>query len=85
MYLPGMKISAKIATIPGINLLYRWAHNKFYFDELYDRVAVGLSKFIAIVCAIFDQHIVDGLVNLSAWTVRGVGNIAGQFDNQVVD
>lgn len=85
MYLPGMKISAKIAAIPGINLLYRWAHNKFYFDELYDRVAVGLSKFIAIVCAIFDQHIVDGLVNLSAWTVRGVGNIVGQFDNQVVD
>ena len=94
LYLPGMKISSKIAAIPGINLLYKWAHNKFYFDALYDVFAVGLTKTIAFICSRIDKYLVDGdpqrgpmfgLVNGAGLFVKNLAMATGLFDNRVID
>ena len=56
-----------------------------YFDELYFAVFVaivmGLSRFMAF----FDQYVVDGFVNLAAWSVKGASSFAGLTDKYVVD
>ena len=85
LYLPGMKYSSKIAALPGVNILYTWAHNKFYFDALYDVFLVGLGKTIAAVAAAIDKYLVDGVVNLAGWITRVFSFFVGAFDNSVVD
>ncbi len=85
MYRPGMKYAEKIAAIPGINLLYHWAHNKFFFDELYDTIAVGVCKLAATIIALIDKYLVDGMVNLAGWVTRQLADAVGLFDQRVVD
>jgi NADH-quinone oxidoreductase subunit L len=54
--------------------LYTLVKQKFYFDELYlfvtHKVIFGL---VARPIAWFDRHVVDGGVNLSAWSTRMLG------------
>lgn len=53
----------KVSTSFG--LLYRWAFDKFYFDELYLFVTKEvIFKRISAPFAWFDRHIVDGTMNL---------------------
>ncbi|MCC7407844.1 MAG: NADH-quinone oxidoreductase subunit L [Phycisphaeraceae bacterium] len=85
LYLPGMAISSKIVRIPGINLLYTWAHNKFYFDDLYDGFVVSFTKAVAFAVGWIDKTIVDGLVNLVGLTGQGAAWLVGVVDSRVVD
>jgi len=85
LYMPGMRYSAKIAAVPGINVLHRWILNKFYFDALYDVFVVGLAKLIAFVARMVDTWIVDGAVNGTAVLTRWLADCTGIFDNRVVD
>ncbi len=85
IYSPGMVIASKIASLPGVNLLYKWAHNKFYFDALYDVFGVACAKGFANLCGAVDKYLVDGLVNLAGYVGRGAAWAAGLFDNQAVD
>lgn len=85
LYIPGMKISSKIAAIPGINLLYTWAYNKFYFDALYDTFVVGLGKLISMIAAVFDKYIVDGIVNLFGLLGKAAAFLVGAFDIHLID
>jgi NADH-quinone oxidoreductase subunit L len=49
--------------------LYRLAYNKWYFDEIYERVIVQpLYRFSVFLWSFFDQEVIDGAVN-------GVGEI----------
>jgi len=48
--------------------LYQLSHNKFYFDEIYDRLVVRPAAGLARVCFWIDRHAVDRLVD-------GVGSI----------
>ncbi|MEM9156472.1 MAG: NAD(P)H-quinone oxidoreductase subunit F, partial [Cyanobacteria bacterium P01_F01_bin.33] len=45
--------------------LYRFSLNKWYFDDLYDKVFVRGTRFIAREALEVDQRIIDGLVNLA--------------------
>lgn len=85
MYKGGFAISSKLVRIPGVNLLYNWAHNKFYFDALYDTFAVALVKLLSFLAGAFDRNIVDGLVNLVGWLGKLLAWVIGWFDNKVVD
>ena len=85
IYRGGMGISSKIAALPGINLLYTWAYNKFYFDALYDVFIVWLGKAFANVVSAFDKYLVDGLVNMAGWATKVSSFFVGSFDNCVVD
>ncbi len=79
-----------VSTVPA-RLKERWAaawtvvYNKYYVDELYDRVVVQPSVFIARFFAWFDGHVIDWLVNFAGWLGRLVANIDGAIDKYLVD
>ena len=85
MYLGGFKISEKIVALPVINVLYKWALNKFYFDALYDVFTVNAGKVLAQIASVFDQYVVDGLVNMTGWVTKVVSEMAGWVDLRCVD
>ncbi len=85
MYYNGMAISSRIVAIPGINLLYTWAVNKFYFDGLYDGFIVAFTKGVAQTAAWIDRNLIDGLVNGAGLLTKFVAWATGMFDNKVVD
>lgn len=59
--------------------------NLWYFDKVYEAVLVrGLHKWNAAVLW-FDQKIVDGLVNGSAFSSDCFSRFIGRFDNVVID
>ena len=78
------KISAStIAEKAGF--LYKGALNKWYFDEIYDKVFVGGIHSLMKALRWFDENIIDGIVNGSATVVRGISSISGWIDNNIVD
>jgi NADH-quinone oxidoreductase subunit L len=65
MYKKETAIPDKLAST--FKLGYKWAYNKFYFDELYLFVTKKIIfRYISMPVAWFDRHIVDGTMNLIA-------------------
>ncbi|HSR30837.1 MAG TPA: NADH-quinone oxidoreductase subunit L, partial [Anaerolineae bacterium] len=66
--------------------VYVLLKNKYYFDELYQLIIVRPAVWFAGVCAVFDQKVIDALVNavgsfgrwLAGWLRRAI-------DNPIVD
>jgi NADH-quinone oxidoreductase subunit L len=66
-------------------LFYRLSLNKYYVDEAYSLLFVQPYLMATRSFAWFDQHIIDGVVNLAAGiTVIGAW-LSGWFDNYIVD
>lgn len=65
--------------------LYNISYNKWYFDEIYDATAIGGTMLLAKISGLFDNKIVDGIVNLSATITRLLGYATGFFDLYFVD
>jgi NADH-quinone oxidoreductase subunit L len=65
--------------------LHRFSLNKWYFDELYAKTFIGGTVGLAKVLGLFDNYVIDGLVNLSAAVTRVSGQVVGIFDNVVID
>jgi len=66
--------------------IYTVLWNKYYFDELYDKLFVnpmkgGLTK----AAGWFDLNIIDGLVNLMGTITRGLAVISRLIDEYIVD
>jgi len=68
-----------------IKPLYNFSLNKWYVDELYDATAVGQTLNFSNVLAWFDNNIIDGIVNGSAWITKSFSKLSGLFDTYVVD
>jgi NADH-quinone oxidoreductase subunit L len=84
-YKDGLARATKVATTPGVNYLHKWVHNKFYFDALYDVLAVSVGKAVAGIASIFDWLVVDGLVNLAGFITRALASLSGRTDKKYVD
>jgi NADH-quinone oxidoreductase subunit L len=55
--------------------LHRTVKRKFYIDEVYLFITHNIIfRYISRPIAWFDRHVVDGGVNLSAWTTRALGS-----------
>nr|HPI38883.1 NADH-quinone oxidoreductase subunit L [Ignavibacteriaceae bacterium] len=78
-YLSADKLQARLKP------LHKFSYNKWYFDELYNFAAVGLTLAISRFLAWFDLKIIDGIVNGSAAVTRFFARFSGGFDNIVVD
>jgi len=78
------RISAEkvAASLPGT---HRFLQNKWFFDELYRATAIALTLWIARLCAAFDRHVIDGVVDGAAWVTERKSAFVGRFDNRVVD
>jgi NADH-quinone oxidoreductase subunit L len=69
----------------SIRPLYNFSLNKWYFDELYDIIAIRSTMGLARMSAWFDAKVVDGVVNGAASVTRSFSKFNGLFDNIVVD
>lgn len=65
--------------------LYNFSLNKWYLDEAYDATAISGTLNFSKILSWFDNKIVDGAVNGSAWLGRFVSNLSGLFDTFVID
>ena len=71
MYKKETAIPDKIAST--FRYSYKWAYNKFYFDELYLFVTKKIIfRYISTPIAWFDRHIVDGTMNRIAEVTQHV-------------
>jgi NADH-quinone oxidoreductase subunit L len=93
LYLPGMQYASKIAAVPGINIIYKLCLRKFYFDALYDGLAVALGKAWGKLCSAFDKYVIDGdpatawpgFVNGTALMMKNLAMGVGSFDKRGID
>ena len=65
--------------------LYRLFDHKWYFDEIYQVVFVNGTLLIARFGSLFDQYIIDGIVNGAAALTRFVSWLNGLFDQYIID
>jgi len=65
--------------------LYRLFDHKWYFDEIYQVVFVNGALLIARLGSLFDQYIIDGIVDGSAALTRFVSWLNGLFDQYIID
>lgn len=80
MYKKETAIPDRIAST--FKLSYRWAYNKFYFDEMYIFVTKKvIFKHISHPVAWFDRHIVDGTMNGIAWVTQSVSSMIKGFQS----
>jgi len=68
-----------------IKPLYNFSLNKWYLDEVYDAAAVNGTLQTGKGLSLFDQKVVDGAVNGSAYVTKFISKISGWFDTYVVD
>ena len=77
-------------SIPGKLMSYfKHVHttllNKYWVDEAYEALIVNRTKALGNGLGRFDNVLVDGAVNGSAWLIRLSGSIFGFLDYWVVD
>jgi NADH-quinone oxidoreductase subunit L len=65
--------------------LHRLVENKYYVDEVYRATVIRFVLVLSRALRVFDDFVVDGVVNLSGWVVRIVALVSGWFDNTFVD
>ena len=63
---------------------YQASRNRFYIDELYDIFIVKPATGFSIFCRLFDQYVVDGLVDLLAQVPRLAGQLCRPLQNGLV-
>nr|HID59354.1 NADH-quinone oxidoreductase subunit L [Desulfobacterales bacterium] len=66
MYIKDTELPDRLAA--RFSRLYNLVHNKYYVDEIYDALVVNPIKYLSsALWLIFDNRIVDGIVNGTAW------------------
>jgi NADH-quinone oxidoreductase subunit L len=65
--------------------LYKFSLNKWYVDEFYDKTFIGGTLEGSRWLSIFDNKVVDGIVNGAATFTRGTAIVSGWFDTYIVD
>lgn len=65
----GERVATELGAIHGV------VKNKFYIDEVYTFVTKLIFRFVSAPVALFDRHIVDGAMNLTAGVVRSMGSL----------
>jgi NADH-quinone oxidoreductase subunit L len=79
------RLSPQLFSALAAGAFYRLSLNKYYIDEIYDRVIVQPYLTATRAFAWFDLQVIDGIVNSAAtFTLFGAW-LSGLFDNYVVD
>jgi NADH-quinone oxidoreductase subunit L len=64
---------------------YRLFDRKWYVDEIYQVIFVNGTLLLARIGSLFDQYIIDGIVDGSAALTRFGSWLNGLFDNYIID
>jgi NADH-quinone oxidoreductase subunit L len=70
--------------VRGAQGLYQASLNKLYFDEIYDLFVIKPLTGAAVLCRVFDQYILDGLVDLIGQLPRLLGRLFQPIQNGLV-
>jgi NADH-quinone oxidoreductase subunit L len=65
--------------------LYGFLGNRMYFDHLYGYVFVRGGLALAAFLRVFDQRVVDGIVNFVGYLIIGISRVHRLFDTYVID
>jgi NADH-quinone oxidoreductase subunit L len=84
MYYRGAFSPERFVNLAG-GFFYRLFDRKWYFDDVYQVVFVNGTLVLARIGSLFDQYIIDGIVNGSATLTRFVSWFNGLFDNYIID
>lgn len=80
LYFKKNDIPDKIAA--SISTFYKWAHNKFYFDELWLYVTRNIIfKRISATIAWFDKKFVDGFMDSLAYVTQAASSTIKNFQS----
>src|ERR1043166_8406119 len=74
----------RISSVAG-GLFYRLSYNKYYIDEIYQVIFVNGTLLLARIGSLFDQYVIDGIVDGSASLTRFVSWLNGLIDLYIVD
>ncbi|MFV2066018.1 MAG: NADH-quinone oxidoreductase subunit L [Pirellulales bacterium] len=64
--------------------VYWLSHGRFFFDPIYRLLVVWPAMGIAAACAWFDNHLIDGLVNLCGRIPGRIGSVLRNLQTGVV-
>jgi NADH-quinone oxidoreductase subunit L len=65
--------------------LHKIVFNKYYVDELYQATVISGTVLFSKISGWFDNHIIDGLVNLVGYITRVFSKLNGLNDIYVID
>ncbi|MEZ4704052.1 MAG: NADH-quinone oxidoreductase subunit L [Bdellovibrionota bacterium] len=68
-----------------LSFVHRCLEHKYYVDEAYEKIWVQGTKKLSQSFSIFDQRIVDGVVNWTSRALKFCVFVMGSFDRFVVD
>jgi len=81
-YLKRFDPADAVEQFPGV---YRFLHNKWYFDEFYSAFVVRPSLVVAHWFRWFDSRVIDGILDGSATATIKTAKGGGRFDNGIID
>ena len=81
-YLKRFDPADAVEQFPGV---YRFLHNKWYFDEFYSAFVVRPSLAVAHWFRWFDSKVIDGILDGSATVTIKTAKGGGRFDNGIID
>ena len=84
MYYRGILSPEPFAKLAG-GFFYRLFDRKWYFDEIYQVIFVNGTLLLARIGSLFDQYIIDGIVDGSASLTRFASWLNGLFDDYIID
>lgn len=69
----------------SLAVVYTVLTEKYFFDHLYHRVVAVGVRILSQVAALFDNYVVDGIVNAVGWLGARLADLAGRFDMRGID
>ena len=84
MYYRAALSPERFAAFAG-GFFYRLFDRKYYLDEIYQAIFVNGTLLLARIGALFDQYVIDGIVDGSASLTRFTSWLNGLFDNYIID
>jgi len=65
--------------------IYKLLYNKYYFDEIYQKIVINPTMAFADFMWKFDARVIDGAVNGTGWLTIKWSDIKEWFDTWIVD
>jgi NADH-quinone oxidoreductase subunit L len=84
MYYRGALSPVRFSNLAG-GTFYRLFDRKYYLDEIYQVLFVNGALLLARVGTLFDQYVIDGIVDGSARLTTFLSWLNGLFDNYIID
>lgn len=69
----------------ALGAVYQLVHQKYYVDELYEKILIRPILNLSTLAFRFDQQAIDGAVNGAGEMGLSLSRLKGWFDNTVVD